>query len=164
MKTKSFSELKPGDYIYRIKNQIDRKPDDEQFSELLMYKPEEYYNFRLDKFEVESVEPWIIEHQYNYMKIDAFKRPCGVGTTVSKTKDEQHVRVQFKSSEIPCGFDYMMFGNVDTLYVSYDKKLFYFTNKKHAIATYKFLINDRIKELKSNINKLNELKKLSKDI
>ena len=164
MKTKSFSELKPGDYIYRIKNQIDKKPDDKQFGGLLMHKPEEYYDFRLDKFEVESVEPWMIKHQYNYMKIDAFERPYGVGTTVSETKDEHHVRVQFKSNEIMCGFDYQQFVNTDTSYVSYDKKLFYFTNKKHAITTYKFLINDRIKKLKSNINKLNELKKLSKDI
>jgi len=164
MKIKHFAILKPGDFVYRIKNQIDNKPDDKQFGGLLMHKPEEYYDFRIEKLEVEKVEPWMVEHHYNYMKIDAFERPYGVGTTVSKTKDEHHVRVQFKSSEIPCGFDYMMFANGDTSYVSYDKKLFYFTDKKQAISTYKMLINDRINELKETINQLNDLKKISNNI
>jgi len=160
---KTFKDLKIGDYIYRIKNQIDNKPDDKQFGGLLMYKPEEYYDFRIEKLEVEKVEPWMIEHHYNYMQMNG-NRPCGVGTTVSKTKDEHHVRVQFKSSDIPCGFDYMMFANVDTSYVSYDKKIFYFTDKKQAISTYKMLINERINELKETINQLNELKKISNNI
>ena len=163
MKIKTFYELKSGDYIYRIKNQIDNKPDDKQFGGLLMHKPEEYYDFRIEKLEIELIEPWMIEHHYNYMKMDG-NRPCGVGTTVSKTKDEHHVRVQFKSSDIPCGFDYMMFVNVDTSYVSYDKKIFYFTDKKQAISTYKMLINERINELKETINQLNELKKISNNI
>lgn len=157
---KKFSQLKPGDFIYRIKNQIDNKPDDKSFGRLLMHKPEEYYDFRIEKLEIEKVEPWMIEHHYNYMKMNG-DRPCGVGTSISKTKDNNHVRVQFKSDEIPCGFDYNMFNNEDENYVSYDKKLFYFTSKKQAISTYKLLINDRINELKSSINKLNELKKIS---
>ena len=160
---KKFSQLKPGDFIYRIKNQIDNKPDDKQFGGLLMHKPEEYYDFRIEKLEIEKVEPWMIEHHYNYMKMDG-DRPCGVGTSISQTKDNNHVRIQFKSNEVMCGFNYDMFNNEDESYVSYDKKLFYFTSKKQAISTYKLLINDRINELKSNINKLNELKKISNNI
>ena len=163
MKIKHFAILKPGDFVYRIKNQIDNKPDDKQFGGLLMHKPEEYYDFRIEKLEVEKVEPWMIEHHYNYMKMNG-DRPCGVGTSISKEKDDFHVRVQFKSSEIPCGFDYMMFNNGDTSYVSYDKKLFYFTDKKQAISTYKMLINERINELKETINQLNDLKKISNNI
>ena len=163
MKVKSFSELKPGDYIYRIKNQIDDKPDDKQFDGLIIHDPEEYYDFRIEKLEVELVEPWMIEHHYNYMKMNG-DRPCGVGTSVSKKKDNFHVKVQFKSSKILCGFDYLMVNNEDKNYISYDKKTFYFTDKKQAISMYKSLLNERINELKSNINQLNKLKKNSNNI
>ena len=57
-----------------------------------------------------------------------------------------------------------MFNNDDSNYISYDKKLLYFTNKKQAITMYKSLIDNRITELKSNINQLNELKKISNSI
>ena len=57
-----------------------------------------------------------------------------------------------------------MFNNDDSNYISYDKKLLYFTNKKQAITMYKSLIDNRITELKSNINQLNELKKNSNNI
>ena len=82
MKIKTFSQLKAGDYIYRIKNQIDSKPDDKQFGCLIMHKPEEYYDFRIEKLEIESVKPWVIEHHYNYMKMDG-KQPYGIGTYIS---------------------------------------------------------------------------------
>ena len=163
MKVKTFSELKPGDFIYRIKNQIDNKPDDKQFGGLIMHEPEEYYDFRIEKLEIELIEPWMIEHHYNYMKMNG-DMPCGVGTSISKEKDDLHVKVQFKSSKIPCGFDYQMFNNTDKNYVSYDKKTFYFTDKKQAISMYKSLIDERINELKTNINQLNKLKKISNNI
>ena len=163
MKIKTFSELKSGDFIYRIKNQIDNKPDDKQFGGLIMHEPEEYYDFRIEKLEIELVEPWMIEHHYNYMKMNG-NMPCGVGTSISKEKDNLHVKVQFKSSKIPCGFDYQMFNNTDENYVSYDKKTFYFTDKKQAISMYKSLIDERINELKTNINQLNKLKKNSNNI
>ena len=163
MKIKTFSQLKTGDYIYRIKNQIDSKPDDKQFGGLIMHKPEEYYDFRIEKLEIESVKPWVIEHHYNYMKMDG-DQPYGIGTSISEEIDNKHVKIKFKSEEILCGFGYHMFNNDDSNYISYDKKLLYFTNKKQAITMYKSLIDNRITELKSNINQLNELKKISNNI
>mgnify|MGYP003317600266 CR=1 FL=1 len=163
MRIKTFSQLKEGDYIYRITNQIDKKPNDKEFGGLIFHAPEEYYDFRIENLEIESVKPWVIEHHYNYMKMNG-DRPCGIGTSISKEIDNEHVRIQFKSSNIPCGFSYHIFNNNDSNYISYDKRIFYFTNKKQAITMYKSLIDTRITELKETINQLNNLKKISNNI
>lgn len=163
MKIKKFSQLKKGDYIYRITNQIDKKPNDNEFGGLIFHAPEEYDDFRIEKLEVESVKPWVIEHHYNYMKMNG-DQPCGIGTSISEKIDNEHVRVQFKTSKILCGFNYHMFNNNDSNYISYDKRIFYFTNKKQAITIYKSLIDNRITELKENIDQLNNLKKISNNI
>jgi hypothetical protein len=57
-----------------------------------------------------------------------------------------------------------MFNNNDSNYISYDKRIFYFTDKKQAITMYKSLIDNRITELKENIDQLNNLKKISNNI
>jgi hypothetical protein len=96
MKIKNFSQLKEGDYIYRITNQIDKKPNANEFCRLTFHAPEEYNDFIIEKLEVESVKPWVIEHHYNYMKMNG-DRPYGIGTSISEKIDNEHVRIQFKT-------------------------------------------------------------------
>lgn len=158
---KTFGKLKPGDIVYElidnreqvIKNiKNDKEHDNSILSSFKDLRDENSYKyFIINKLVVQEVNPYYIEHNYHFMKMDG-DRPIGTGTSTSRELDPHAIDIVFK--------DVVHFGQIRidknaTIHnLGFKNDHYYFVNKKDARKHYNELVKDFIRDLQNTITRI----------
>ena len=155
---KTFGKLKPGDIVYElidnreqvIKNiKNDKEHDNSILSSFKDLRDENSYKyFIINKLIVQEVNPYYIEHNYHFMKMNG-DRPIGTGTSTSRELDPHAVDIVFKDT-IHLG-QVRIDKNAAIYSLGFKKDHYYFVNKKDARKHYNVLVKDFIRDLQSTI-------------
>lgn len=161
---KTFGKLKSGDIVYELidnREQVRKniEADEERENSTLMkvtsfedLRDENSYKyFIINKLVVQEVNPYYIEHNYHFMKMNG-DRPIGTGTSTNRELDTNAVDIVFK--------DVLHFGqiridkNAIIHNLGFKNDHYYFVNKKDARKHYNELVKNFISELQSTITSI----------
>lgn len=161
---KTFGKLKSGDIVYELidnREQVKKNIEaDEELKNSALMKftsfedlrdENSYKYFIINKLVVQEVNPYYIEHNYHFMKMNG-DRPNGVGTSTSKELDPHAVDIVFK--------DVLHFGQIRidknaTIHnLGFKNDHYYFVNKKDVHKHYNMLVNNFIRDLQSTITRI----------
>jgi hypothetical protein len=158
---KTFGKLKPGDIVYELidnREQVKKniESDEERENSILMkvtsfedfIDENSYKYFIINQLIVQEVNPYYIEHNYHFMKMNG-DRPTGTGTSTSKELDHHAVDIVFKDT-IHLG-QTRIDKNAAIHSLGFKKGHYYFVNKKDARKHYNALVKDFIRDLQSTI-------------
>jgi hypothetical protein len=158
---KTFGKLKPGDIVYELidnREQVRKniEADEERENSTLMkvtsfedFRDENSYKyFIINQLIVQEVNPYYIEHNYHFMKMNG-DRPTGTGTSTSRELDPHAVDIVFKDT-IHLG-QTRIDKNAAIHSLGFKKDHYYFVSKKDARKHYNALVKDFIRDLQSTI-------------
>lgn len=158
---KTFGKLKPGDIVYElidnreqvIKNiKNDKERDNSILSSFEDFRDENSYKyFIINKLVVQEVNPYYIEHNYHFIKMNG-DRPIGNGTSTSRELDPHAVDIVFKDTIHLCQTRIDKNAAIHSL--GFKKDHYYFVNKKDARKHYNALVKDFIRDLQSTITSI----------
>lgn len=158
---KTFGKLKPGDIVYElidnreqvIKNiKNDKERDNSILSSFEDLRDENSYKyFIINQLIVQEVNPYYIEHNYHFMKMDS-ERPTEIGTSTSMELDPHAVDIVFKDIIHLCQTKIDKNAAIHSLGFKNDH--YYFVNKKDARKHYNELVKDFIRDLQSTITSI----------
>jgi len=161
---KTFGKLKPGDIVYELidnREQVNKniEADDERKNSELMkfasfgdFRDENSYKyFIINKLVVQEVNPYYIEHSYNFMEMNG-DIPTGTKTTVSKELDPHAVDIVFKDT-FHLG-QIRIDKNATIHSLGFKKDHYYFVNKKDAHKYYNMLVKNFISDLQGTITRI----------
>ena len=157
---KTFGKLKPGDIVYelidnreQVRKNIEADEEHEnstltKFASFEDFRDENSYKyFIVNQLIVQEVNPYYIEHNYHFMKMNG-DRPTGTGTSTSKELDPHAVDIVFKDT-IHLG-QIRINKNTAIHSLGFKKDHYYFVNKKGEQID--FQIN--VKKIVENQNRL----------
>lgn len=161
---KTFGKLKPGDIVYELidnREQVMKNIEaDEECENSTLMKIASFEDFRdensykyfiINKLIVQEVNPYYIEHNYHFMKMNG-DRPTGTGTSTSRELDPHAVDIVFKDT-IHLG-QTRIDKNAAIHSLGFKKDHYYFVNKKDARKHYNALVNNFIRNLQSTITRI----------
>jgi len=161
---KTFGKLKPGDIVYELidnreqvmKNiETDKEHENStltKFASFEDFRDENSYKyFIINKLIVQEVNPYYIEHNYHFMRMNG-DRPIGTGTSTNRELDPHAIDIVFKDT-IHLG-QIRIDKNAAIHSLGFKKDHYYFVNKKDARKHYNMFVKKFIGDLQDTITRI----------